>query len=216
MTDSPTPPQPEQAGPGQLDTELVDIATLVNDQRNPRKGKTAEIVKSLREFGQHRLIVVQRSTRKIIAGNHTVAAAKLLGWKQINVVWVDDDDRTAIRRALADNFTGMAGSMDEDVLRELLEEVADVPVPGLDDKALERMLREVDAKPPEPTYPIVAEAGEQYDYVMIVARNEIDCAWLQARFGLRREASYKSQNVGLSRVVTVDRLRQEWAETEKA
>lgn len=205
--------EPVGAGPGALDVELVDIDLLVLDDKNARKGSVPDIVASLRELGQHRPVVVQRSTKKIIAGNHTVKAAQILGWKQINVLWTDDDDRTAIRRSLADNFTGQKGGWDDDILRELIEEVGDEVVPGLDQRTIDRLMADaVEKQTSTPDYPIVAEIGEKYSYVLVVATNEIDCTWLEERFKLRKEASYKSQNVGISRVVTVPRLRVEWGE----
>jgi hypothetical protein len=199
--------------PNQMETRLVDIDLLVLDEKNARKGSVPDIVASLRELGQHRPIVVQKSSNKVIAGNHTVMAAQVLGWKQINAVFVDDDDKTAIRRSLADNFTGQKGGWDDDVLRELLTEVGDTSIPGLDDKAVEKLLAAtIEKETATPSFPIVANIGEKYDYVLVVATNEIDSAWLHERFKLRREASYKSKNVGLSRVVTVPRLRVEWDE----
>lgn len=201
------------ADANQMDSELVDIETLVLDDRNARRGDVGAVVASLREFGQHRPAVVQRSTRKVIAGNHMVKAADLLGWTKINVVWVDDDDRAAVRRAIADNAVADKAKWDDDVLRSLLQEVGDAPLPGLDDRTVSKLLNEIEKeKPAEPVYPIVPKVGEKYDYVLVVASNEVDATWLAERFGLRRERSYKSQNVGLSRVVSVERLRVEWGE----
>jgi len=107
--------------------DLIPLATpmenLVNWEKNPRKGNIDAVAKSLARFGQRKPIVARRKTGEVIAGNHTLAAARQLGWKQIAVVWVDDDDQTATAFALADNRTQDLGFYDEDLLDELIESI---------------------------------------------------------------------------------------------
>jgi hypothetical protein len=104
--------------------DLIPLATPLDSlkpwSKNPRKGDVGAIAKSLAKFGQRRPIVARRSTNEVIAGNHTLAAAKQLGWKQIAVVWVEDDDQTATAFALADNRTQDLGYYDEEMLEELI------------------------------------------------------------------------------------------------
>ena len=59
----------------------------------------------------------------VIAGNHTLQAARKLGWDRIAVVRVDDDDTTAKAFALADNRTAELGGYDEAELAALIGEV---------------------------------------------------------------------------------------------
>lgn len=104
--------------------DLIPLATTVETLkpwgRNPRKGNIEAIARSLAKFGQRRPIVARRKTNEVIAGNHTLAAAKQLGWKQIAVVWVDDDEQMATAFALADNRTQDLGYYDEELLEELI------------------------------------------------------------------------------------------------
>lgn len=194
-----------------MEVVQVPVDDLVLDDRNAWSGDVGAIVESLREFGQHRACVVQRSSNKVIAGNHMLKAARLLGWDTIGVTYVDDDDKAAIRRAIADNATHKKGDFVDDVLRELIMEVGDAPIAGLDDRDINRLMREVvDNVRPEPVYPIVARLNEQYSYVMVIATSEIDDLWLEDTFHLRTERSYKNQKVAHSRLVTVERLREEW------
>ena len=88
-----------------LQVERVSIDVPVLDLENARKGNVTSIVESLQEFGQHRPLVLQRSTHKIIVGNHTYKAARLIGWYEIDVVFVDDDDLKSIRRSFANHVT---------------------------------------------------------------------------------------------------------------
>ena len=53
----------------------------------------------------------------VIAGNHQLAAARKLGWDQIAVLYVEDDELTAKAFALADNRTADLGTYDDDLLR---------------------------------------------------------------------------------------------------
>lgn len=107
--------------------DLIPLATPIENlrhwEKNPRKGNVEAVAKSLARFGQRKPIVASRKTGEVIAGNHTLAAARHLGWKQIAVVWVDDDEQTATAFALADNRTQDLGFYDEELLDELIESI---------------------------------------------------------------------------------------------
>ena len=49
--------------------------------------------------------MVQRSTRYVLAGNHTLRAALSLGWPEIDVVFVDVDGKRAKKIVLSSNRT---------------------------------------------------------------------------------------------------------------
>lgn len=204
-------PSPESGqAPGRdpaMQVVSMPIEQLVPDPRNARQGDIASIAASLREFGQHRPAVVQAATNRIIAGNHLVLAAASIGWSHIDAVLVQDDDETAVRRGIADNATGDKASWDDHVLKDLLNEVGQ-DVPGLDDKLLARLFKDDDTQAATPVYPIVPNAGEHYSYVLVISTSVVDDSWLATAFDLRAERSYKNSKVGLSRVVTVSRLRE--------
>lgn len=100
---------------------VVPLSALKPYDKNPRRGNVAAIADSLRENKQYRPIVVQKSTKKILAGNHTYMAAKELGWADISVVMVDVTADEAARIVLADNRTNDLASYDNEILAELLE-----------------------------------------------------------------------------------------------
>ena len=90
--------------------QSVAINSLTAYPMNPRRGDIDAIASSLTAHGQYRPIVVQASTKFVLAGNHTLKAAKKLGWKKIKAVLVDIDDDTAKKIVLADNrLTDLAG-----------------------------------------------------------------------------------------------------------
>ena len=111
-----------------INDNLKQLATPIDQLKslpgNPRKGDVDAVARSLERFGQRKPIVARHADGVIIAGNHTWQAAKKLGWKEIAVVWTDDDDDTMKAFALADNRTSELGTYDEQALRAMVEAVA--------------------------------------------------------------------------------------------
>lgn len=112
------------SGPDDLKPLLVSISTLKELPGNPRKGDVDAVARSYETFGQRKPIVAKRDGT-VIAGNHQFKAAQKLGWDEIAVVWVDDDDQTALAFALADNRVGDLGTYDDALLIEMIEQVQD-------------------------------------------------------------------------------------------
>lgn len=110
-------------------TDLQSLATPIERLSllpgNPRRGDVDALAASLGKFGQRKPIVARRDGT-VIAGNHTLLAARRLGWEQVAVVWVDDDDTTAKAFALADNRIGSLGGYDDEELAALIKDVGDV------------------------------------------------------------------------------------------
>ena len=102
------------------------IAELRSLPGNPRRGDVDAVMRSYNQFGQRKPIVA-RPDGTVIAGNHQLEAAKRLGWTEIAVVTVDDDDLTAKAYALADNRTADLGSYDYQDLARLIQEVSIEP-----------------------------------------------------------------------------------------
>lgn len=161
---------------------VVPLEALHLDPQNARKGNVQAIAESLREFGQHRAIIAQKNTGRIISGNHTYLAAQTLGWSTVNVFWVDDDDEKALRRGLADNAVGDQAKWDDDALRKLLEETG-TDVPGLDQAQVAKLFKDIEeVVPKEAVYPLLAKPGEYYDYVMFFTESELDSLFIRTLF----------------------------------
>lgn len=144
--------------------EPIDTLALLPD--NPRKGNVEAVANSLATFGQRKPIVARRGDKVVIAGNHTLQAARQLGWKQIAVVWVDDDDLTAKAFALADNRTAELGSYDDHLLADLIlavqrEDANLLAMSGWDQQAVQDLLYIIDsghaAPGVEPSDPLPTE-----------------------------------------------------------
>lgn len=107
----------------------VDIETLIPLAGNPRIGDVSAIAASLNEFGQLKPIVIRDNgdgTSTVIAGNHTMQAARQLGWTEIAAVNVKEmDEKQSIAFALTDNRINELGSTDQQLLHEAITSVFD-------------------------------------------------------------------------------------------
>lgn len=123
------------------------IENLKFDPKNARvhPDRNIEAIReSLVQFGQRRPLVVNYITNIVIAGNGVLQAAKSLGWTEIAVLFVEDDERTATGYALADNRTSETSRWDRDVLQDLvglLESTPDLLVGWSEDEIREIMNR---------------------------------------------------------------------------
>lgn len=104
--------------------ETVDINTLKPHPKNPRKGDVQSIADSIEHNGFYGVVVVQKSTGYVLAGNHRLIAAKQAGLDQIPVAFVDVDDKTATKILLADNRTNDLATYDNKILSDLLADVS--------------------------------------------------------------------------------------------
>lgn len=103
----------------------IELSRLDVYPRNPRKGNVEMVKASLAEFGQYRTIVVRPQPTiaegyEVLAGNHTLLAARELGMKSLACSVVDVDDDTAARIVLADNRSSDLATYDDADLLELL------------------------------------------------------------------------------------------------
>jgi site-specific DNA-methyltransferase (adenine-specific) len=107
--------------------EAIKTSQLKYDSANARhhdEANIAAISGSLREFGQRKPIVVDR-TNTVVAGNGTLEAAIALGWPEIYAVRIPEQ-WTAVQTkafALADNRTAELASWNFDQLDQQLDEL---------------------------------------------------------------------------------------------
>jgi DNA modification methylase len=104
----------------------VSLERLHPDPANARlhSPRNLEAIRaSLRQFGQQRPLVVQKSSGRIVAGNGTYAAMRLLGWTHCDVVMAELSDVQATGFGIADNRTSELAEWDLGVLQKLLGEL---------------------------------------------------------------------------------------------
>lgn len=149
-----------------LNVVSMKVDDLVPYPGNPRRGNVDLIKESLLAHGQFRPLVVQASTRHVLAGNHTLEAAVSLGWTEIDAVLLDVDDRKAAKIVLADNRTSDAAYNDTAALSAILELLEgdfegtgylvtdlDALLMGIPDMDLEELAENVGAPDPRDLWP---------------------------------------------------------------
>lgn len=150
---------------------LVPVDDLAEFPGNPRRGDVTVIADSLRRNGQYRPIVANRRTGQVLAGNHTLRAARQLGWSEVAVAWVDVDDELAARIVLVDNRANDLAGYDDTELLALLESIPSIEGTGYDEQALADLqalvgdrpaLTDVDDAPPVPAGEPIARRGDLF------------------------------------------------------
>lgn len=118
-----------------LEVTRFAVDDLQTYRGNPRRGDVAAIAASLEARGQYRAIVVNVGTHtgrrnEVLAGNHTLLAARSLSWASIDATTVDVDEAEAARIVAADNRLADLGEYDDAELAELLELADDLTGTG--------------------------------------------------------------------------------------
>lgn len=158
------------------------VAQLEELPGNPRKGDVPAIVRSYQMFGQRKPIVARKQGEGgiVLAGNHQLKAARELGWDQIAVVWVDDDDITAAAFSLADNRTGELGTYDDELLALMVGNVASdlelLAATGYSEKDVAALLGTAVAAPDQETQLVLSYA------VLVTCADEAEQLALLERF----------------------------------
>lgn len=121
-----TEPTVNTAGTAVNSAARVPVSQLRTFNGNPRRGRVEDIVASLTANGQYRPIVVNRGTHtgrpnEVLAGNHTLLAARELGWADIDCWLIDVDEQQAKAIVVADNRIPELGGYDNKALLEILE-----------------------------------------------------------------------------------------------
>jgi len=116
-----------------INQEIVEtkVSELKVHPDNPRQGNVNDIANSIEVNGFYGVIVAQKSSGYVLAGNHRLKAAKAQNATKIPVAFVDCTDEQAKRIMLADNRHSDLAAYDNDVLLTLLEELQNTEM-GLD------------------------------------------------------------------------------------
>lgn len=140
----PKPQAPQKAAEAPTaGVETVPINSLVPHPKNARQGDIGAISESLRHLGQYRPVVANRNTGHILVGNHTWAAASMLGWSEIAVAWVDVDEVNELKIIAADNRTSDLATYEDDLLIAMLTTMPDLDGTGFSLSDLDDLLQQV-------------------------------------------------------------------------
>lgn len=134
-----------------IQQRAVPIGQPVLFGKNPKRGDVDRIAKSLMENGQYKTIILRKDTNEVLAGNHTLKAARQLGWNEIAVEYVEVmNDEHAAQIVLVDNASADWGDYDLTVRSELLASLSDPSYgTGFEGAELEAALNDVVQEPAE-------------------------------------------------------------------
>lgn len=115
-----------------LKTTRVPLDSLERWPGNARRGIVSGIKESMRVNGVFQPLVVQKSTNRIIAGNHRFDALNELHEEQpdewdahVDVVIIDVNDQRALKMNLADNKTSDDATWDDQALLDQLQSIVE-------------------------------------------------------------------------------------------
>ena len=199
-----------------VEIKKIAINELKPYAQNPRKGNIDLIAQSLITYGQYKPITVNQRTNEILAGNHTYAAAKKLGWAEIAVTYVDVDEATAAKIVLIDNRSTDAGTYDTQILLNLLDSFDSIDATGYNQEDYEKLVK-ILAKPDNGMMnttqgATMAENAEKYadrtSRVLMLDYDKTTYEWLMERFKEYKEEYSLATNIE----VLVDLLQKEYQE----
>ena len=197
-----------------LELQWMDPYELAENPLNPRRhpqGQRRALHAALESLGWLQPLLYNRRTGRLIDGHLRRQEAIESGATRIPVLVVDLDER-AERAALAsiDQITGQAEVNQAEyahLLRSLAEGEEDLvkALAGRDESLLDLFPQAENGEPEAPEANAVhLVPGEQYHYVMLLFRNDLD--WLSAidHFGIDEPAVdlfHNSRVVGRTRVI---------------
>ena len=141
--------------------EDVSVNELIVHPRNARRGNIDAIVASIEANGWWGTLVAQKSTKHVLAGNHRLMAAQVMGMSTVPVYWIDCDDDEATRILLADNRVADLADYDDQALLDLLSDFDnDLVGLGFDERDIEELTLSFESPEPPNEFPTFDETLE--------------------------------------------------------
>lgn len=155
-----------------LNIEYVDVDSIKPNSYNPNRQSEHDfklLLRSIQEDGFTQPVVVQRSTREIVDGEHRWRAGRELGLKQVPVVFVDMTAEQMRISTLRHNRA--RGSEDHDLSTQLLRDLRELG--ALDWAKDSLMISEAEMQKLIDDIPAPEElAGEEFSEAWTPSRNE--------------------------------------------
>jgi len=183
----------------ELNIKTVAIDTIEYDPFNVREHdeRNIEAIKSsLARFGQQKPIVVKKDGT-VIAGNGTLGAMRMLGYKEVVIAETELDGEEAVAFAIADNRTAELAAWDNQALAQALDQLGEelLPASGFDEDELAELLNNlepIDFEGKETEQSIQLEPPKEY--VLVVCDTEEEWQSLRGKLGMSnkvRRGGYK-------------------------
>lgn len=146
----------------------VPVDSLREWPGNPNDGDVGAISASLDALGFYGAILVQKSSGRVMSGNHRLRAARAMNMTTLPVLWCDMDDEEARAVLIGENEHVRRGTWNMTALVEFLKDTAVkspqlMPVTAFDGDDLDRLIAELQPFPGEGGQPdrgdLLAAAG---------------------------------------------------------
>lgn len=125
----------------------VPLRGLKHMAQNPRIGNVDKIAASLKANGQYKAITVRKATNEVLAGNHTLKAARKIRLKTILIQYVEEvlgvesiTDEHAENIMLVDNRSNDEATYDADILAAIFRKRPNPAGTGYDDHEVRAIL----------------------------------------------------------------------------
>ena len=194
-----------------MEIKMKKISSLNAAEYNPRRitpGELKQLENDIVEFGFQKPITVNIHTDRmnvIVGGHQGLKILKKLGKKMAPCIEVNLSYEK--ERELNVKLNRSNGDWDFEIMSKYYD-IDELKRYGFKDGELKSMMPTYDdLKTLNPDYPIVPKLSEKYDYVLVFATNEIDLSFLENFFELKKEKSYKSNKVGIGRVVEFSKFK---------
>lgn len=126
----------------QVAQHLIPIDSVQEYPDNPRRGDTKALRDSIVTNGFYSILVAQKSTGYVVAGNHRLRVLRELGATHAPVALLDITDEDAKRIVLGDNRTSDLAFYDDPTLFKLLSDLdGDYTGTGYDRASYELLLQ---------------------------------------------------------------------------
>lgn len=142
----------------ELNIKTVAIDSIEYDPFNVREHdeRNVDAIKaSIARFGQQKPIVVKKDGT-VIAGNGTLGAMRILGYKEVVIAETELDGEEAVAFSIADNRTAELATWDDQALAQALDQLDDelLPASGFDEAEMAELLErlepsDIDSDAPE-------------------------------------------------------------------
>ena len=157
----------------------VDINELISPEYNPRQITDDEMEKlknSINEFGYVAPIIVNKHNNHIVGGNQRYEALKSLGYTDVDVIFVDEQDLNR-EKALNIALNKISGEWDFVKLADIFDDFElndfDISLTGFDEPELENFCIEEDPNEHEPVEVVEDDYEEPDDLEVTVQTGDI-------------------------------------------
>lgn len=198
-----------------LQIEYVPIGDIKPSPNNVKLHPPKQIRRlkaSIQKFGFLTPLIIDKDG-DVIAGHGRHIAGTELGLKELPCVRSEHLTKEQVEALrIIDNEIARTGNDEEKLLTVVKGfKIEYLEMAGIDPSKFDPAFIELNKfDNTNCEYPLVPKFSEKYSGFIIVAENEIDCAFMENALGVEVSKSYKTKAIGRSYVITAEKFKQMW------